>query len=79
MKCKRCGTDEDRVHGYCSGCCMDLHNLERDMVNRTTVRIALLEKVAEAARWLSDGAADFDTLRAALAALDKQEDSNDKD
>jgi hypothetical protein len=60
---------------------MDLHDLERDMVNRTTVRIALLEKVAEAAKVVADwhlcGAtldpSKINTLRTALAALEQNE------
>jgi len=31
MKCKRCGTDEDRVHGFCSTYCEDMDELEQEI------------------------------------------------
>ncbi len=30
MQCKRCGTEEDRIHGYCSVRCEELHELEQE-------------------------------------------------
>jgi NMD protein affecting ribosome stability and mRNA decay len=48
MKCKRCGANEDRIHGFCSIECRDQFYLEEDIAELTT-RIAELE---EERRWI---------------------------
>ena len=48
MKCKRCGEGEDRIHGYCSVYCQDMHYREQAIA---TVKAKLTEmeaKLAEA-------------------------------
>ena len=45
MVCARCGTDEDRIDGYCSVVCQDMAPLE--------ARIAQLEVVVLAA-WIAE-------------------------
>ena len=53
MKCKRCGADENRIHGFCSMECETAWEYEDDIRDLTT-RIAELE---EAQRWrvVADG------------------------
>ena len=81
MDCKRCGADEDRIHGYCSVRCEELHDLEADLTERDA-RMAPLEAVADAARpvmdWQDNGVhfhrsiEMLNKLRTALAKLDKE-------
>jgi len=48
MKCKRCGANENRIHGFCSMECETAWEYEDD-IRDLTARIAELEKVR---RWI---------------------------
>ncbi|MEL7626963.1 MAG: hypothetical protein AAGU15_08910 [Anaerolineaceae bacterium] len=43
MKCRRCGANESRIHGFCSIACEDKFYLEEEIAE-LTARIAVLEK-----------------------------------
>ena len=62
MKCKRCGANENRIHGFCSMECETAWEYEDD-IRDLTARIAELER-------------DFDMLFRAVIAASKQSRKN---
>ena len=71
MKCRRCGTDEDRNHGFCSEYCRDMHEHEEEIVE-LEAKLAEAEKARSqgeqvSAALLLDAQAERDELEAACA------------
>lgn len=53
MKCKRCGTDESRIDGFCSIECRDAFDYEEEIADleaRAEKAEAMVEKLIEAGR-----------------------------
>lgn len=64
MKCKRCGTDEDRIHGFCSTYCEDMDELEQEIKN-------LKKQLADSRSCLQGQAAEIPEMRRHQAAIIK--------
>lgn len=57
MKCRRCGANENRIHGFCSMECETAWEYEddiRDLIARIAELEALVERLIEAGDRLSD-------------------------
>ena len=55
MKCKRCGTDENRIDGFCSIECRDAFDYEEEIADleaRAEKAEAMVEKLIEAGRMM---------------------------
>lgn len=53
MKCKRCGANENRIHGFCSMECETAWYYEDD-IRDLTARIAELEGLAQQLVWVGN-------------------------
>ena len=53
MKCKRCGANENRIHGFCSMECETAWEYEDD-IRDLTARIAELEGLAQQLVWVGN-------------------------
>jgi len=66
MECKRCGTDEDRMDGYCSVECEGTHCLEND-IKKLEAEVKRLRGALEDVAYASEGTNDM--YKTAIDAL----------